>query len=68
MTSEPALASARVGMHVHRQPADEAPSWYVLELLEAPRDGLSEHTRQGWNIGAVPNRSCVACLTASTYR
>ena len=28
--------------------------WYVLELLEASRDGLSEHTRQGWNIGRPP--------------
>jgi len=28
--------------------------WYVLEVLEKSRDGLCEHTRQGWNIGRPP--------------
>src|SRR6266511_3178360 len=28
--------------------------WYALELLEASRDGLEAHTRQGWNIGHPP--------------
>jgi DNA invertase Pin-like site-specific DNA recombinase len=28
--------------------------WYVLEVLEKSRDGMCEHTRQGWNIGRPP--------------
>src|SRR6266508_1681651 len=28
--------------------------WYVLEVLGKSRDGLCEHTRQGWNIGRPP--------------
>ncbi len=28
--------------------------WYALELLEASRDGLEQHTRQGWNTGHPP--------------
>jgi site-specific DNA recombinase len=28
--------------------------WYVLQMLELSWDGLSEHTRQGWNIGKPP--------------
>ncbi len=28
--------------------------WYVLETLEKSWDGLSEHTRQGWNVGRPP--------------
>ncbi len=28
--------------------------WYVLEVLEKSRDGMCEHTRQGWNIGSPP--------------
>ncbi len=28
--------------------------WYALELLEASRDGLEAHTRQGWNTGHPP--------------
>jgi len=28
--------------------------WYALELLEASRDGLEAHIRQGWNIGHPP--------------
>jgi site-specific DNA recombinase len=28
--------------------------WYVLQMLERSWDGLSEHTRQGWNICKPP--------------
>lgn len=28
--------------------------WYALEMLEASREGLETHTRQGWNIGRPP--------------
>jgi DNA invertase Pin-like site-specific DNA recombinase len=28
--------------------------WYVTQMLEASRDGLVEHTRQGYNIGRPP--------------
>jgi site-specific DNA recombinase len=28
--------------------------WYVLEILEKSWDGLSEHSRQGWNMGVPP--------------
>jgi site-specific DNA recombinase len=28
--------------------------WYVLEILEKSWDGLTEHTRQGWNMGVPP--------------
>jgi len=28
--------------------------WYALELLEASREGLEQHTRQGWNTGHPP--------------
>jgi site-specific DNA recombinase len=29
--------------------------WYVLELLEASREGLEQHTLQGWNTGHPPH-------------
>ena len=28
--------------------------WYVLQMLELSWDGLSEHSRQGWNTGKPP--------------
>jgi hypothetical protein len=34
--------------------AVQALLWYALEMLEASREGLETHTRQGWNIGRPP--------------
>ena len=48
---EPLLPGRRATQVITRRIKQATAEWYVLEVLEKSRDGLCEHTRQGWNIG-----------------
>jgi site-specific DNA recombinase len=52
---EPLLTSGkRATQVITRRIKQGLAEWYVLEVLEKSRDGLCEHTRQGYNIGRPP--------------